>query len=336
MSQPDRADDNKILPASPTPKQVCIISSDPLRAFIGALSPTLRAMDELTIIVDRRRADSENGAARPAIERRHHPWVDTKVNTDGFAIVSLSTTEALPWIDHVVEQQSADDDAEVDERELLRIVELKRRRKARIGPRVRMAAMVGAFGVLVVFFVQMTAGKSLVNRAQPLASATLERNSEPWIEAQPASVREAPVPPRPARPPAAAPEAARPTASSSPPSVRPASLSASAVDPTRPSEGSLPRRAPTGPTPGKVARLSSAPRQPIAGDREAPIEALASRVTSDVNMAGGEAKRQFHELQSKTMETFVELRRIWNAAAQAFSDKDIGTTRGEAAARSRW
>src|SRR5262249_23176580 len=193
MSEPDsdqvRADDSKIPPAPPAPTQVCIISSDPLRAFIGALSPALRAREEFTIIVDRRRAGLENVAVRPAIERRHHPSIDTKVNRDGFAIVSLSTTDALPWIEHVVDHQPAYDDAgaEVDWREYGRIVESQHRSKAWIGPLVRISAIVGAFSVLVVLFVQMTAG--------PVALPTWERTSEPPLEAQAAAVTEVPVAP---------------------------------------------------------------------------------------------------------------------------------------------
>ena len=341
MSEPDRdqvrADDSKILPASRPPNQVCIISSDPLQAFIAALSPALRAMEEFTIIVDRRRADSENVVARPAIERRRHPLVDKRLHRDGFAIVPLSTRDAPPWIEHVVDHQSADDDVEVDERERRRIVESKRRREARIGPLVRISAIVGAFSVLVVLLVQMTAGKSLVNRAQPVALPTWEQTPEPPIQAQAAAlVTEVPVPPRPARPPATAPELARPAASNSPPSVRPGSLSASALIPTRPSEGSVPRRAHAASTPGEGAPLSGAPRQSNARGLGAGIEALASRVTSDVNTAGVEAKGQFDELQSKTMKNLAEMRRMWNSIAQVFSDKDVGATRGEAAARSRW
>ena len=173
MSEPDRDPvgpvDSEILPASPAANQVFIISSDPLRAFIAALNPALRAKEEFTIIVDRRRADSEN-AARPAIERRHHPSVDAKVKTDGFAIVPLSTTDAPPWIERLVDRQSADDYAEADEREFRRILEFnRRRRKARLGPLVRTFAIVGAFSVLVVLFVQMPAGKALVNRARLVA-----------------------------------------------------------------------------------------------------------------------------------------------------------------------
>jgi len=55
-----------------------------------------------------------------------------------------------------------------------------------------------------------------------------------------------------------------------------------------------------------------------------------------VNTAGVEAKRQFDELQSKTMKSLAEMRRIWSNTAQVFSDKDVGAARGEAAARSRW
>ena len=272
-------------------------------------------MEEFTIIVDRRRADSEDAAVRPAVDRRRQPSVDTKLNTDGYAIVSLSTTDALPCIEHVVDHQSAADDAEFDERELLRIVELKRRRKARIGPVVRTVAMVCAFSALVVLFVQMPAWKSPINRAQLVALPISDRIPEPPIEAQAASVTEAQAPPRPVRPPAIAPEPARPTASNASPSGRAGNLSANALDPTRPPEGSSPRS---------------------ARGLEAGIETLASRVTRDVNTAGVEAKRQFDELQSKTMKNLGEMRRIWSNTAQVFSDKDVGATRGEAAARSRW
>ena len=326
MSEPDgdqvRADDSKMPSAPPAPTQVCIISSDPLRAFIGALSPALRAREEFTIIVDRRRAGLDHVAVRPAIERRHHPSIDTKVNRDGFAIVSLSTTDALPWIEHVVHHQPAydDADAEVDWRECGRLVEFQHQRKARIGPLGRISAIAGAFSVLVVLFFQMTAGTSLMNWAQPVALPTWERTPEPPVEAEAASVTEVPVPP----------------------SVRLGSLSASALDPTRPSEGSVPRRAHTASTPGEAAPLSGAPRQPSASRRqpsarglETGIEALASLVTTDVNTAVVEAKGQFDDLQSKTMKNLAGMRRMWNNAAQVLSDKDVGATRSEAAARSR-
>src|SRR5262249_23047756 len=91
-SDPVRPPDNSDMSsAARATNQLCIISRDPLRAFIAALSPALRGCDELTIIVDRRQA--ENVAAPPAIERRQHPSVDAKVKTDGFALVPLSTTD---------------------------------------------------------------------------------------------------------------------------------------------------------------------------------------------------------------------------------------------------
>jgi hypothetical protein len=203
-SDPVRPDDSEIPPASPATNQVFIISRDPLRAFIAALNPALRGCEEFTIIVDRRRAGLENVAARPAIERRHHPSVDAKVETDGFAIVPLSTTEDPqnpPWIERVVDHQSAADDAEADERELQRILEFKRR-KARVGRLVRVSAIVNAVSVLVVLFAQMPAGKALVNRARLVALPTSERTPEPPIEPHALSVVEAPAPPRPSRPPA--------------------------------------------------------------------------------------------------------------------------------------
>jgi hypothetical protein len=416
MAEPDRdpvgPDDSEILPASPAANQVfIIISSDPLRAFIAALNPALRAKEEFTIIVDRRRADLEN-AARPAIERRHHASVDAKVKTDGFAIVPLSTTDAPPWIERLVDRQSADDSAEADEREFRRILEFNRhRRKARLGPLVRTFAIVSAFSVLVVLFVQMPAGKALVNRARLVALPTSERAPEPPVEAQTPSVVEAPAPPSPARPPAgrigrprdaartptevssqppgpqsiaplqikrrqtspesappvwpesvrepvntaptprpdvtppapqrplivSSPELTRPLATAPeparyteshppPPRVRPGSLPASALDATRSSDGSTPRTAHAASTPGETpAHPSSAPRLPSARGLEAGIEALESRVKSDVNTAGVEAKRQFDDLKSKTMKSLDEMQRMWNNAMRAFSDQDANT-----------
>ena len=189
-SDPVKPDDSEIPPASRATNQLCIISRDPLRAFIGALNPALRGCQELTIIVDRRWAGLENVAAPAAIERRQHPSVDAKVKTDGFAIVPLSTTENPknpPWIERVVDHQTAGDDAEADERELQRILKFERRPEARIGPLVRVSAIVGAFSVLVVLLV---------------ALPTSERTPGPSIEPHSLSVVEAPAPPRPARLPA--------------------------------------------------------------------------------------------------------------------------------------
>jgi hypothetical protein len=203
-SDPVRPDDSKMPSASPATTQLCIVSRDPLRAFIAAFNPALRGCVELTIIVDRRRAGLENVAARPALDRRHHPSVDAKVETDGFAIVPLATTEDpqnLPWIERVVDHQSAADDANADEREFQRILEFTRR-KARVGRLVRVSAIVGAVSALVVLFAQMPAGKALVNRARLVALPTSERTPEPPIEPHALSVMEAPAPPRPSRPPA--------------------------------------------------------------------------------------------------------------------------------------
>jgi hypothetical protein len=200
MSEPDHdrvgRDDSEIPPASPAPNQLCIISRDPLQAFIGALNPALRAREEFTIIVDRRRADSEN-AARPAIERRHRPSVDAKLKLDGFAIVPLSTTEAAPWIERVVDHQSADDDADTDEREIRRILEFKRRRKGRVGPLIGVSVVAGVLLALAVMFTQMPAGKALVSRSRPAVLPGAERPSaertRPRMEAPAPAVAEIPA-----------------------------------------------------------------------------------------------------------------------------------------------
>jgi hypothetical protein len=353
MSEPDSddvgPDDSKILSADPAPNEVCIISSDPLQAFVAALNPALRDREEFTIIVDRRRADSVNAAAQPAIERRRHPSVDARVKTDGFAIVPLATPDAPPRMDRVVDNQSEDDDAEADDRELRRIVEFKRRRKARVGPLMRISVTVGAFSVVLVLFHLTPVGKSLVNRARPVALATSAQTLEPPIEPQAVSVAEAPVPLRPSRPPAerisrprevaqtptevlrqpprpqssealhpqrrqASAEAAAATASNFPPPVQPGSLSASPLDPPLASEG-FPRRTHAAATSDeRPAHLSSGPRQPSARGLGTGIEALKSIVTSDVNTAGAEAQRQLDELKSKTMTSLAEMQRIWNNA----------------------
>ena len=411
MSEQDRdpvgPDDSEILPASPAADQVFIISSDPLRAFMAALHPVLRAKEEFTIIVDRRRADSGNG--RSAGHRTSAPPIGRREGEDGRLCDRAPVDDGRdpPWIERLVDRRSADDYAEADEREFRRILEFnRRRRKARLGPLVRTFAIVGAFSVLVVLFVQMPAGKALVNRARLVALPTSERAPEPPIEAQTPSVVEAPAPPSPSRPPAerisrlrdaartptevssqppgpqsiaalqskrrqaspesappvwpesvrepantaptprpdvtppapprphivaspeptrplaTAPEPARYTESHAPaPRVRPGSLPASALDPTRSSEGSAPRTAHTASTPGEApVHLSSAPRLPSTRNLEAGIEALESRVTSDVNTAGVEAKRQFDELKSKTMKSLDEMRRMWNNATRVSSD----------------
>jgi hypothetical protein len=341
--EPDRS---HIPLASRATNQLCIISRDPLRAFIAALNPALRDCEELTIIVDRRWGCLENVAAPPAIERRQHPSVDAKVKTDGFALVPLSTTENPknpPWIERMVGNQSA---TEGDERELQPILEFKGRTKARIGRLVRVSTIVGAFSVLIVLFVQMPAGRALVNRARPVALPIPERTPEPPIDPHSRSVVEAPAPPRsarlpaersgrprdkgrartevvglppnprsnaaPPRPliamspeptnrPATAPEPIRPTQSNSlSPRAWPSRPSAGTLDPTRSSESSPPRTAHTVSTPGEVTTSpSNAPRQPSAGGLEAWMQALASRVTRDVDTAGAEAKRQIDELKWK-------------------------------------
>ena len=58
-------------------------------------------------------------------------------------------------------------------------------------------------------------------------------------------------------------------------------------------------------------------------------------MTSDVNTAGVEAKRQFDELKSKAMKSRDEMRRLWNNATRVFSGQDEDTARREAAAKLR-
>jgi hypothetical protein len=301
-SDPLRSDNGNMPSVSPVPNQVCIISRDPLQAFIAALNPTLRAREELTIIVDRRGAGLENVAARPAIERRHHPSVDAKVKTDGFAIVPLSTTEDPrnpPWIERVVDPPvdlpSVNDDSETDELELQRILEFKRRRKARVGPLVRVGAIVGAFSVLVVlfvvFFVQMPTGKALVNRVS-------ERTVEPPSEPHAPAVVEAPVPREPSRLPAeridTPPEAGRtPTeVVSPPPSPRAGASLQSKRRPATP-RPAPPARSPsvsepadTGPTPRPEVAPPAPPRPLTVASPEptsppAPVPEPARPTPSD-------------------------------------------------------
>jgi len=343
--------------------QLCIISRDPLRAFIAALSPALRGCEELTIIVDRRQA--ENVAAAPAIERRQHPAVDAKVKTDGFALVPLSTTDNPKhplWIERTIDYQSAGDDAQADERELQRIFEFKRRPKARIRRGVRVSAIVGTLSVLIVLFVQMPAGRALVNRARLVASPTSERTPDPPFEPHSLSVVGTPTPSRPARLPAEGsgrphdagrartevvslrpnprsnaslqPER-QPTNLESAAPARPASvptLTSDVTPPARPHPIIAASPEPT--SPGEVTAIpSSAPRQPSAGTLEAWKQALASRVTRDVDAAGADAKRQIDELKSNTMRSLDKMRRVWHTATRAFSDTAVDQGQREMAAR---
>ena len=363
-SDPVRPPDNSDMSsAARATNQLCIISRDPLRAFIAALSPALRGCEELTIIVDRRQA--ENVAAAPAIERRQHPAVDARVKTDGFALVPLSTKDNPKnplWIERTIDHQSAGDDAQADERELQRIFEFKRRPKVRIRRLVRVSAIVGTLSVLIVLFVQMPAGRALVNRARLVASPTSERPPEPSIELHSLSVVEAPAPPRPVRLPAQLSGRPRDTGrartevASLPPNHRsesslqperqptspePAAPARPASVPTLPSDVTPPARphpmiatSPEPTSPGEVtASPSSAPRQPSAGTLEAWKQALASRVTRDVDAAGADAKRQIDELKSNTMRNLDEMRRVWHRATRAFSDTAADQVQRETAAR---
>ena len=220
---PVRPDDVAV-PASPAPKQVCIISGDPLRprAFMAALDPALRANEELTIIVDRRRGGSGTAADRPRIERRRHPAVDAKVKADGFAIVPLSS-EDPPWIERFSDRQSPDDDADGGERAIQRILEFKRQRRVRVGPLLGVSAVVGAFIVLVVIFVQMPGGLTIVSRPRPAAVPSAERSAAPAIPAQapavktPAPIETSASSPRPSPPPSRAERVSRPRDATRPP-----------------------------------------------------------------------------------------------------------------------
>jgi len=350
-------------PASRATNQLCIISRDPLRAFIAALSPALRGCEELTIIVDRRQA--ENIAVAPAIERRQHPSVDAKVQRDGFALVPLSTTDNPKnplWIERTINYQSAGDDAQADERELQRIFEFKRRPKVRIRRLVRVPAILGTLSVLIVLFVQMPTGRALVNRARLVASPTSERTPDPPIELHSLSVVEAPAPPRPVRLPA--------QLSGRPRDTGRARTEVVSLPPNPRSNASLqPERQPTSPEPAAPARPasvptlrfdvtppspprpliatspepthsgevtaspSSAPRQPSAGTLEAWKQALASRVTRDVDAAGADATRQIEELKSNTMRRLEEMRRAWHSAKRAFSSTAVDQVQREMAAR---
>jgi hypothetical protein len=333
-SDPVRPDDSEIPPASPATNPVFIISRDPLRAFIAALNPALRGCEEFTIIVDRRRAGLENVAARPAIERRRHPSVDAKVETDGFAIVT-EDPQNPPWIERVVDHQSAADDAEADERELQRILEFKRR-KARVGRLVRVSAIVGAVSVLVVLFAQMPAGKALVNRARLVALPTSERTPEPPIEPHALSVVEAPAPPRPSRPPAERIGRPRDTGRtptevvSPPPSPqsnasrqskrRPAnpepstSPPATAPEPARPTQSNSPPRA----WPGRPSE--SAPDPTRSSDGSPPRIPQTASTPGEATVSPSSAPRQ----------PSARGREAWIQALQSHVKGDVDTAGAEA------
>jgi len=81
-----------------------------------------------------------------------------------------------------------------------------------------------------------------------------------------------------------------------------------------------------------TASPSNAPRQPSGGGLEAWKQALASRVTRDVDTAGADAKRQIEELRSNTIRRLEEMRRVWHTVTQAFSDTAVDQVQHEAAA----
>jgi hypothetical protein len=65
------------------------------------------------------------------------------------------------------------------------------------------------------------------------------------------------------------------------------------------------------------------------------MQALADRVTRDVDTAGAEAKRQIDELKSNTIRSLDEMRRVWHTATRAFSDTAADQVQRETAAREK-
>jgi hypothetical protein len=63
------------------------------------------------------------------------------------------------------------------------------------------------------------------------------------------------------------------------------------------------------------------------------MQALASRVSRDVDAAGTEANRQIDELKSNTIRNLDQMRRVWHTATQAFSDTTADQLQREAVAR---
>src|SRR5262249_50554963 len=126
-----------------------------------------------------------------------------------------------------------------------------------------------------------------------------------------------------------------------PTSPEPAAPARPASVPTLPSDVTPPARphamiatSPERTSPGEVtASPSLAPRQPSVETLEAWKQALASRVTRDVETAGADATRQIEELKSKTMRRLEEMRRAWHTAKRAFSSTTVDQVQHETAAR---
>src|SRR5712691_5350770 len=148
----DREPDDVESPRSRAkPEHLCIVSRDRLVTgeLLEALQMSLDPDDELEIIPDRRRADwsveAKPGAAdQPSIDRRCHLYVDLALQKKGFSIVPAPVANPL----RIAERLAPDvlrspierlplGDSDADNRELERILQLKRRRGRRPCDRAR-------------------------------------------------------------------------------------------------------------------------------------------------------------------------------------------------------
>lgn len=179
------------------PRRLCIISGDALPSgeFIAALQTLVGPNEEIEIIRDRRRGGPGAAPGQPPVERRRLPHRDGMVKMDGFVIVPPATRhprrrprvedppkESRPIERRPVEPRAVerprferprhDASADADEREFERILQFKRRREARLGPLVLLAALVA---VLTVLLIQLPAVKTVMSWRGPAAPTPAEQ-----------------------------------------------------------------------------------------------------------------------------------------------------------------
>ena len=303
-------------------RSLCILSGEPLRlGAIAALHAAVDENEEITFVVDRRKGGPGVATSGP-VDRRIRPSVDVKVKADGFAIVAVST----------------DDARETDQRAIRNILELKRRRKGRIGSLLGLTVLV-AVVVVVLGHVpglrttaERTGAPQTAVRAPaaetisppPRDRVSPPRDSSPPKRSAPASPRAAPA--RKPRDAAPAPPLAEPIgealpapqaplaastpparqATSSPPEVGSPRVSA---EPAQPPEASTPPRVHAVATPADSAPLTnSAPSRPIGVNTF-----IKEQFSRDVSAAGAEAKQQGDNLKDQAI-------RVWNNARRVFGD----------------
>jgi hypothetical protein len=303
-------------------RSLCILSGEPLRlGAIAALHAAVDENEEITFVVDRRKGGPGVATSRP-VDRRSRPSVDVKVKTDGFAFVAAST----------------DDARETDPRAIRNILELKRRRKGRIGSLLGLTVLVAVVVVVLGHVTGLRAPAERTGAPQtavrapaaetipppPRDRVSPPRDSSPPKRSAPASPRTEPArKPRDAAPAPplaepigeALPAPQAPLAASTPPARQPTSSPPEvdsprvSAEPAQPPEASTPPQVHAVATPADSAPpTNSAPSRPIGVNTF-----IKEQFSRDVSAAGAEAKRQGDHLKDQAI-------RVWNNARRVFGD----------------